>query len=641
MVEEVAMAEPQEVVAEEKTNEDSIQELKNTVSKEEEINNAEPVEEQTNGHHKVDNSESNDEKPAAEDGAANTETQEAETTEAEAANTETEAPLDNNLNKEPETNSAAGGATEAAAESSTSPKKADEAQVNGGGEDKNVEAKKEGESLGATVAKHYNERPAGSKDIRKESRIFHLRNFNNWAKSTLINEFLEKVKRRKRTSDDIVILDLACGKGGDLLKWQKGKVDHVIMADIASTSIDQCKERYARLEKESKQSRHRDRLFAMEAFAADCTKVNISEEHFRKKDIKVDLTSCQFAFHYAFESYDQAVTMVKNACERLNTGGYWIGTMPDANLLVKKMQASEDGSFGNSVYKITPDNKDDTSLFGAKYMFHLEGVVDCPEFLVHFPVVEKLAEKHGMKLVWKKNFHDLYKYMEKDHSSLLHRMSALECYPASSGKALSAEEEEYNHAKEYMTEKDVKRVGTLTKDEWEAAGLYLAFAFEKIESGEKKERSREDSRKRTRDSSREASRDRHRSRDSSRKDRRDSRDRSHSKTATSDSDRKRSSGSSRDHRSSSAKRSRKDTEEEQPEFVVADEVTGDEETTTAAEPAAEPAAETTPETTAEASTEEQSTTAEADSTNEQSEAATEEPATEEPAEDAAVKEDAE
>ena len=37
-----------------------------------------------------------------------------------------------------------------------------------------------------------------------------------------------------------------------------------------------------------------------------------------------------------------------------------------------------------------------------------------------------------------------------------------------------------------MTEKDVKRVGTLTKDEWEAAGLYLAFAFEKVDSGEKK-----------------------------------------------------------------------------------------------------------------------------------------------------------
>lgn len=30
-------------------------------------------------------------------------------------------------------------------------------------------------------------------------------------------------------------------------------------------------------------------------------------------------------------------------------------------------------------------------IFGAKYNFHLEGVVDCPEFLVYFPVLEKLV----------------------------------------------------------------------------------------------------------------------------------------------------------------------------------------------------------------------------------------------------------
>lgn len=34
---------------------------------------------------------------------------------------------------------------------------------------------------------------------------------------------------------------------------------------------------------------------------------------------------------------------------------------------------------------------EDFPLFGAKYNFHLEGVVDCPEFLVYFPVFEKLV----------------------------------------------------------------------------------------------------------------------------------------------------------------------------------------------------------------------------------------------------------
>ena len=50
-------------------------------------------------------------------------------------------------------------------------------------------------ALGTTVAKHYNEHPEGTKESRKESRIFHMRNFNNWVKSVIINEFLHEIKR--------------------------------------------------------------------------------------------------------------------------------------------------------------------------------------------------------------------------------------------------------------------------------------------------------------------------------------------------------------------------------------------------------------------------------------------------------------
>lgn len=57
-------------------------------------------------------------------------------------------------------------------------------------------------------------------------------------------------------------------------------------------------------------------------------------ESYKKKDIKLDLTSCQFAFHYSFESYDQADIMLKNACENLRPGGYFIGTTADSNKLV-------------------------------------------------------------------------------------------------------------------------------------------------------------------------------------------------------------------------------------------------------------------------------------------------------------------
>ena len=58
----------------------------------------------------------------------------------------------------------------------------------------------------------------------------------------------------------------------------------------------------------------------------------------------------------------------------------------------KRARNSSDGrSFGNEVYSVSFDgeNTENLPLFGAKYDFHLEGVVDCPEFLVYFPAFEK------------------------------------------------------------------------------------------------------------------------------------------------------------------------------------------------------------------------------------------------------------
>lgn len=57
----------------------------------------------------------------------------------------------------------------------------------------------------------------------------------------------------------------------------------------------------------------------------------------------------------------------------------------------KRLRSSENKSFGNDVYRVTYelDDLDTVPLFGAKYNFHLEGVVDCPEFLVYFPMLEK------------------------------------------------------------------------------------------------------------------------------------------------------------------------------------------------------------------------------------------------------------
>lgn len=57
-------------------------------------------------------------------------------------------------------------------------------------------------------------------------------------------------------------------------------------------------------------------------------------EQYSDASLQLDLVSCQFAFHYCFESLAQAEQMLRNAAECLKPGGYFIGTIPNANEIV-------------------------------------------------------------------------------------------------------------------------------------------------------------------------------------------------------------------------------------------------------------------------------------------------------------------
>ena len=141
--------------------------------------------------------------------------------------------------------------------------------------------------------------------------------------------------------------------------------------------------------------RNRGGVYAGEFYVVDCTKQR-TRDFFKDRDMMFDLVSCQFAIHYCFESLPQAECMFRNISENLKKGGYFIGTTPDSYDIMARLQKSGSNSFGNSVFNVTfPDELvgQTPPLFGAQYSFHLTEVVDCPEFLVHFPTLVKLAEK--------------------------------------------------------------------------------------------------------------------------------------------------------------------------------------------------------------------------------------------------------
>ncbi|KAK3085647.1 hypothetical protein FSP39_006590 [Pinctada imbricata] len=353
------------------------------------------------------------------------------------------------------------------------------------------------EDLTGTVAKHYNELQETGLDTRSQSRIFYLRNFNNWIKSVLIGDTLQQIRENKGENQGISVLDLCSGKGGDLLKWKKGKISKVVCADIAGTSVEQCESRYNEILERNKRERYFTEMFTAEFITADCTKTRL-RAMYKDPSMKFDLASCQFSFHYCFESFPQAQTMLQNACECLELGGYFIGTTPNSYEIMKRLRESPDKKCGNEVYSISYDGEDfnKPGLFGAKYNFHLEGVVDCPEFLVYFPLLEKMAEEYGMKLISRTPFAQYFKEnVDKgENRSLLGKMQALEPYPADrdaklvsdldSDYAATSEVVKNMHANDDRPEEEKRRrpqrVGTLSKAEWEAGTIYLVFVFQKV-----------------------------------------------------------------------------------------------------------------------------------------------------------------
>ncbi|CAH8630153.1 unnamed protein product [Heterobilharzia americana] len=259
--------------------------------------------------------------------------------------------------------------------------------------------------------------------------------------------------------------------------------------------------------------RNKRSVFTADFYVADCSEVILPQV--LPSGALYDLVSCQFALHYAFESVHQARRILSNVSSVLQENGHFIASIPNAYEIVRRAntvlneqpQKSTPESivkeikFGNSVYSVTfptssfsirrtKNDKGDVNqlkfpLFGAKYNFHLDGVVDCPEYVVYPPLLDKLAADYGLIPTQKptsfaKNFHAtlISRQGLQDPTDLLVKMEALESYYSNRDDKYT---EEYSHVTEYQDDlhKQTNCFGTLSKSEWEVTTMYSLVAYQK------------------------------------------------------------------------------------------------------------------------------------------------------------------
>lgn len=195
-----------------------------------------------------------------------------------------------------------------------------------------------------------------------------IKKYHNAVKRQLIQTFAKNVPR---------LLDIACGRGGDISKWNDAGVGHVTGIDISSKEIAEARSRYESTEKTT----------------TKCTFEIGSGTTWRDPQgpETYDVVTCMFAIHYFFDSEKTSNDFFETVSHHVKPGGYFIGTFPNAHRVlelqgVKNHPWIRIDALGENSYRCTLR---DTVVDG-------EGSV---EYLVYPDILERVANDHGLMLV--------------------------------------------------------------------------------------------------------------------------------------------------------------------------------------------------------------------------------------------------
>lgn len=279
------------------------------------------------------------------------------------------------------------------------------------------------QELGMNSDVYYNKSNSGSRDI--------LQKLHNYIKSQLI------------VSNSIsgqTMIDFACGKGGDLWKWDEAKLSFVFGVDYSRDNIENrfdgaC----ARYLKDRQQGMKTRCLFVV----GDCSKNirngdgllndrqkeitnNVMGVKSRSENMIGDLYgigsagfhlgSCQFAIHYFFKNTSVLSSFMTNLVQNIQLGGVFLGTCFDGKRLydaflenrTNKITITRSGTSGElywycikkyDIYNLGP-LADDSSSLGLEVDVYQKSIGKVfTEYLVNFDYMTRVMENYGFEVV--------------------------------------------------------------------------------------------------------------------------------------------------------------------------------------------------------------------------------------------------
>lgn len=213
-----------------------------------------------------------------------------------------------------------------------------------------------------------------------------MRKFHNNIKRDLLNKYAYNVNN---------LLDLACGKGGDLQKWYDNKIKNIKGYDINNDSVEEAKRRLI--------------TFSNTNFKVDLNTLDLSKFILKRQaNNNFDIITSMFAFHYFFENESTFETIFDSIDNNLKIGGIFMGTFFDGKSVRDLLRSKPDW---DSHFYIKYRNTDNTeNLFGNKIGVSLKDTVldeITDEYIVNFDWFVNTMKLRGYILIESNLFSEL------------------------------------------------------------------------------------------------------------------------------------------------------------------------------------------------------------------------------------------
>ena len=274
---------------------------------------------------------------------------------------------------------------------------------------------------------------------RNNSMTRNMLDFHNkFVKKPLLQNVARKTKGGK-------LLDLCCGRGGDIYKWLDLNLTFVLGVDNVKNNIEDDNGSCNRYMDIKQDPRYNGRIPEAIFIWGDASKPymtanndnwglnefnkkmmnvlwgNTNKEQLKEQQTslwgicrhKFDIISCQFAIHYFFKQLSVLETFIENISSNVNDNGYFIGTCFDGETIYNELRQLNKGQYligeenHNTLWRIQKeyDNIGDTmpldeSCLSLEIKVFVETINQTlSEYLVNFSYFEKLMNQHNLYLI--------------------------------------------------------------------------------------------------------------------------------------------------------------------------------------------------------------------------------------------------